>query len=120
MATKVKVLAMDQISDAAEKLLYSPATSFPPQAAVVRAMRFTNLSGIEAKLNLYLVPNGGSYANDKRFLFPKDLKLAPGEAAVDNQELTLGSGDKIYAAADASGANPPWFECVISGVERDV
>lgn len=118
MAVDIQVLAMDKIDGTTEVQVYSPSTSAPAKSAVVKAMRFVNVTSVDATLNVYLLQEGDTYATDKRHLFPKDVELSPGGEIVDDNEVTLGSGDKIYAQASNPGVGGTWFEFVVSGVER--
>jgi len=125
MAIKVKVLAIDQITTTSPKLLYSPATTAPAQTAIVKAIRFANLSGVIASLSLYFVPNGGTAPaslaspGGGKLISPKATSVPVGALLVEDNEVTLGAGDSIYAIADAPGGGSNWFEYVVSGIERD-
>jgi hypothetical protein len=115
MALKIRVLSMGQLtSGTPSQTLYTPTTTAPAQTAIVKAMRFSNITAGNLTLNVYFVPSGGT----QRRILPKDLLLAPNTTFTDSDELTLGSGDAILAVA-SGGTGTLWVDCVITGVERD-
>src|SRR6266436_9780397 len=112
MALKIKVLSLVQLTSAAAAgTLYSPATSAPAQTAIVKAMRFSNVSASNVTVNIYFVPSGSTYPTNARRIVPKDLALAAGAAFTDDEELTLGSGDVIYGVASNGPASSNWLDC---------
>lgn len=105
MALKIKVLANDLLNGTtAAKTVYTASPS-PAKSAMVTAMRFANVSGVQATLNVYFVPSGSTYPTNARFIFPKGLVLQNGFVALDDNQLTLSPGDSIYAAASVSSAS---------------
>lgn len=121
MPLDLKTLGIGTIANASSlsssHLLYKPTTSAPAQTAIVHCMRFTNVSSGAAKLQLFFLKSGGTIGGgspDERRLMPKDLSIAVGNTVIDDDQLTLGSGDGIYAFSDTTSA----IDFVISGSER--
>ncbi len=124
MALTIKVLANNVLSTVLTNNitapLYMPATATPAKVAIVKAWRFTNTGTTPVKINAYFQKNvantGGVFLTSAaRRILPKDLVLAPGYSAVDDVDLTLGSGDGLFAVSDTATA----VDYVVSGVERD-
>src|SRR5438128_5832051 len=103
MSLAIKVLASNQLGTSASTAVYSPASVSAPKVAIVKAWRFTNTSGSPVTINAYFQKGGGTFnSSNARFLLPPDFLLPAGNSAVDDLDLTLGSGDGIYAAASAA------------------
>jgi len=90
MALKIKVLSLIQLTFATPaNTVYNPTTTAPAQTAIVKAMRFSNVSSGSVTLNIYFVPSGSTYPVNARLIGPKDLVLASGGSYLDDEELTL-------------------------------
>jgi|SRR5947209_4252605 len=95
-------------------LLYKPATTTPLKAAIVHGLRLTNISSGPAKVQGFFMKNGGTIGTDERRLVPIDLTIPAGYTIIDDDQLTLGSGDGIYAFSDTADA----IDWVMSEAER--
>jgi hypothetical protein len=102
--------------------LYAPATGTLPKVAIVNSMRFTNPAGASVKMQVFFLEREGDAGetegdpdSERRRLLPKDVSIPPGMTVIDDEELTLGSGDGIYACANYGDV----IHYVITGVERD-
>jgi hypothetical protein len=81
---------------------------------IVKSIRMVNTNTTPVTVDLYLLRSGGTLVTDKRFICPPAMSIAAGSLALDDQEITMASGDAIYG--DASVANKVDF--VISGIQR--
>jgi hypothetical protein len=127
MALIVKTLALGTISATGSFFIYRPsaANASVPKAALVKGIRLLNTGATDVTVKLYFVPKGTQAAQDaltiKRWLVPRDMKLPPGLAVIDDVELTLSPGDSTNNAdaiyADASVINVVNF--AISGLEKE-
>lgn len=95
-------------------LLYAPTTATPLKTAIVHGLRLTNVSGGAAKVQGYFLKNGGTIGTDERRLVAIDLTIPAGYTVIDDDQLTLGAGDGIYAFSDTASA----IDWVMSGAER--
>jgi len=68
-----------------------------PQEHAVTCMIFCNTSGSTATLNLYAVPNGGTFSQCQ---IVKDLTIPAGETVtMDTEKIILSSADTVQASA---------------------
>ena len=89
------------------------------KAAMVQAVRLTNIGSATATVQVYFLKSGGTVAvgGDRRRILAQDLKLPAGFAVVDDNVLTLGPGDSIHAYSTTTGAT---VDFSLSGVESTV
>ena len=99
MPPDIKILKLDTLPTAASEL-YKPSSTDPKQTAIVQNMRFTNIGSGTSKFHLFFVKSGGTYANDARRIVPKELAIPTGYTVIDDDQLTLGSGDAIWGYID--------------------
>ena len=113
MALTIKMLADGQIGPNPNTVYdLNSSTGVPDgKAWIVKNMRFCNTDKVAQTLNLCYVRSGST----PRQISAKDLSVAPGAMFIDDQELTLGAGDKLQAKTSPGSK----FDYVISGVERD-
>lgn len=107
MATIIKSLYDGQLPTTVDNALYT-ATD---ESAIVKTIRLVNTDNVARAVNLYYEHDESS---NKRRITPVDLNLPPGWSYVEDDEITLGVGDKIYGCADAADK----IDCIISGVAR--
>jgi hypothetical protein len=127
MAMTIKVLALDQLTnETTGRSLYKASATAPMKSALIKAMRFTNVaSSATFVLNVYFIPAGSDWpdtpADPHYSILPAYQPLPAGYGILEEAELTLGSGDAIYAAASAIGSPPTgaWIQFVVSGLERE-
>ena len=115
MALEIKQLGAGQsvAAPGTGTLLYDMAVG---KSAIVRSMRFVNVSNQPAILIVYLRKG----ASTDHQISPS-VKLAPGAIYVDNDEITLrrlttDAGDAQSIRATATKNTVHW---VVSGIERD-
>lgn len=89
--------------------LYTSPTTPTPLTTIVKSIRIVNTNTTPVIVNLYFKESGRT----ERRIAPRDMTIPAGGLAIDDQEITMGSGDKIRG--DASAAN---VEYVISGIQR--
>lgn len=97
---------------------YAPSSTEPKKAAIVKTMRFTNLGSAPAKLNAWFQKGGGPFCLGcgARMILPLDQYLPPLWTCVEDDELTLDSGDGLYFQVDVGAS----VEFVLCGIEQDV
>jgi len=95
-------------------LLYKPSATAPKKTAIVHGMRFTNVGSAAAKVQLFFVKNGGTAGTDERRILPKDFTVPVGYTIIDDDQVTLDSGDGLYAFADTAST----MDFAVSGSER--
>lgn len=90
-------------------LLTTPTTIFTcpgvlvtdVQEHAVTCMIFCNAGGTDTTLNLFAVPNGGTYTQCQ---IVKDLTVPAGETVtMDTEKLILSTGDTVQAIAGVVG-----------------
>ena len=113
MAIVIKNLGEGQIGPNADTVYDLPAAVPTGKAWIVKSVRLLNTDTVARTVNLYFFKSSGSAA---RQISPKDMVLGAGQLAIDDQEITLGAGDKIQGKASSGNK----IDYVISGVERDV
>ena len=112
MAVVIKNLGEGQIGPSANTVYDLPGAVPTGKAWIVKGVRLLNTDTVTQTVNLYFLKSGST----ARQISPKDLVLGAGQLAVDDQEITMGAGDKIQGKASAGNK----IDYVISGVERDV
>ena len=96
--------------------VYVPSATDPKMVAIVESMRFTNTGSGTATLRAWFQKGGGTYSSSiARRILPYDQSIPPGYTLIDDDELTLDSGDGIYLQA-GSGT----IEFAFNGMERDL
>jgi len=125
MAILIKTLAVGTIGTTEATLLYRSSNTPSPKATLVTSLRLVNTSEAEVTIQVYFVPKGTTIQQDaltnKRWIFPKGLKIPPGLAVIDDVELTLSAGDDpnnadaIYAQASTSNV----LNYSVAGVEQE-
>lgn len=125
MAILIKTLAVGTIGTTEATLLYRSSNTPSPKATLVTSLRLVNTGSAEVTIQVYFVPKGlpnqQNALTNKRWIFPKDLKIPPGLAVIDDVELTLSAGDDpdnadaIYVEASASNV----MNYSIAGVEKE-
>ena len=96
--------------------IYAPSSSAPKKAAIVKAMRFTNTGGGPAKLRAWFKKGGGPFAlgfGARRILY--DECIPAGCIGIEDEEVTLNSGDGLYFQSDVG-----LVQFVLFGVEQDI
>jgi hypothetical protein len=118
MAISVKTLESGKVGSTSFVDLYTVAAN---KAAIVKNIRLVNFHATDAKtLTLFYLKAGttagtGTTVASERRISPVALSVAAGNLYVDNEELTMGAGDKIRILVQTVDI----FDYVISGVERD-
>src|SRR5260221_1605361 len=107
MALTIKNLAATQLSTTANTPLYTVPSG---KAAIVKNMRCVNRDTVPRTFNLYYKFSTGSAVQ----ITPKNMSLAAGALAIEENEVTLGAGDHIQDDASAASTG----DCTISGIER--
>lgn len=109
MAIIVKSLANGRLNSAGAFVNVYPASGTATRPALVKSMRFVNISDTAAAtLTLQL-----THAGMTKQIGPTNINVAPKSLYVESVEITLGVGDAILAR----GAQ---FDYVLSGIEREV
>ena len=114
MAVIIKALAQGQLPTSTTSPLYTapPASPGPARAAIVKNMRFVNVSGSSVTINIYFRRgSGGTFYR----VLTKDMSVAAAQLVIANEEVTLEPDDRIYGTASAGTS----VDYVFSGVERD-
>jgi len=110
MALTIRVLGTGQLNDLSEHDLHAVAVP-TGKAQIVKAMRFTNASGVDdTRVSVFL-----SHNSSERMVSPVGLLLHPGQAYIDDTEISLEAGDKLRAKLGTGGP----VDYVITGIERD-
>lgn len=112
MAIVIKNLGEGQIGPNADTVYDLPGAVPSGKAWIVKSIRLANTDTVARTVNLYFL----KLSSSARQISPKDLAMAPGQVAIDNEEITMGAGDKIQGKASSGNK----IDYVISGVERDV
>jgi len=105
MAVQVLSLASGQVQTATATIYTSTNVT-----TIVKSIRLVNTGSAPVIVNVYLYRLANA---DTRHLWPLAMTLAGYALAVDDQEVTMSSGDMITAGASASGV-----DFVISGIQR--
>jgi hypothetical protein len=113
MAIVIKNLGEGQIGPTDNVVYDLPGAVPAGKAWIVKNVRLLNTDTVARTINLYFLKSGGS---TPRQISPKDMVLGAGQLAIDDQEITLGPGDKIQGKASSGNK----IDYVMSGVERDV
>ena len=117
MAVQILSLAYGQLSTLTggqPNLLYTSPTTPTALTTIVKSVRLVNQNTSPVTVDLYLLRSGDTLATSKRFISPQAMSIGAGALAIDDQEITMASGDAIYG--DASVAAKVDF--VISGIQR--
>jgi hypothetical protein len=107
MSVQILSLAHSTLADTAQHALYTTPAGL---TSIVKSIRLVNAATGPVTINLYFTPSGGS----SYFIAPTNLLIGAGGMAIDDQEITMGPGDSIQAAASVGGA----ISYVISGIQR--
>ena len=110
MAITIANLGQGQIGPSANTV-YDLYTVPSTRAAMVKNMRFVNVDTATRAINVYYKKSGQT----AQTVLPVNLLLNAGNLVIEENEITMGVGDKIQAKAD--GGNK--IDYVISGIERD-
>ncbi len=110
MAVKILSLASGQLSTTSQTVIYTSPVGPPALTSIVKSIRLVNTDTVPRTINLYFTPNGGS----TRRIAPPGLSIAAGSLVIDDQEITMASGDAIKADASAASV----IDFVISGIQR--
>lgn len=112
MAVTLKLLGNGTVGSGAGTDLYIASTS-PKKTAALKAVSFVNTNTTtSATIDLYVYRSGDA----NRRLIPASTVIPPGGQIIHEDEITLGSGDKIVGIV-ASGNT---VDFVVCGLERDV
>jgi hypothetical protein len=109
MAVTILSLASGPLPTSKTTIYTSPTT---PSAltTIVKSIRLVNTAATPTTVNIYLFRPADN--NDRR-IFPQNMSVPAGGLAIDDQEITMTSGDLIKADCSASG-----IDYVISGIQR--
>ena len=110
MSVQVLSLASGQLSTTSQTVIYTSPVGPPALTSIVKSIRLVNTDSVPRKINLYFTPNGGA----TRHIAPQNMSLPAGALAIDDQEITMASGDAIKADGSAASV----IDFVISGVQR--
>ena|SRR5579859_6073107 len=113
MAVQILSLATGQLSSTSQTAMYTSPTTPAPLTSIVKSIRLVNTTSSPVTVNLYI----SRFLNptyDTRHLIPISMSVPGNSAAIDDQEITMASGDIIKG--DASTNNVVDF--VISGIQR--
>src|SRR5437762_169936 len=103
MSANIKVLKATRLSwstgmSGIQSRLYYPQST--GQSAIVKAMRFSNITSVTLMVNIYFVPSTATWTSGvpsaKFRIAPKDLTLLAGQTFSDQTELTLATNESIY------------------------
>ncbi len=115
MAVLILSLASGQVQQNSTAIYTSPTTP-SPLTTIVKSIRLVNKDSVPRTVNLYInratAPDNGV---DRR-IAPKDMTIPAGGLAIDDQEVTMTSGDVLKA--DASGVAGTAIDFLISGIQR--
>jgi len=95
-------------------LLCKASDTAPLKAVIVKNISVVNKGSVARGFNLLMAPSSGGAVYQ---LTPIDLLLAPNSQAIYDEEITLGSGDKVQVRLSTAGGD---FDVVAFGMERDV
>ena len=109
MSVQILSLASGYLPNATNPIYTSPVGP-PALTTIVKSIRLVNTAATAATVNLYLTRSAGGNA---RHLIPNNMTIPAGGLAIDDQEITMSSGDQI--TYDTTGTA---IDFVISGIQR--
>jgi hypothetical protein len=113
MSVQVLSLASGQLSTTSQTAIYTSPVGPPALTSIVKSIRLVNTTSSPVTVNLYI----SRFLNpgyDTRHLIPLSMSVPGNGAAIDDQEITMASGDIIKGDASATTA----VDFVISGIQR--
>jgi len=105
MAVQILSLANGQLNLATTDMYASTAIT-----TIVKSIRLVNTGSLPITINLYFLLNLGT----ARRIAPVNMTIPAGGLAIDDQEITMGPGDKVRGDASSGGT----VDFVISGIQR--
>lgn len=117
MAVQVMSLAYGQLGNTTggqPNLLYLSPTTPTALTTLIKSIRLVNQNSTAVTVDLYLLRSGDNVTTSKRFICPKAMSIAASGMAIDDQEITLASGDAIYGDANV----PSVVDFTIFGIQR--
>jgi hypothetical protein len=110
MAVQIFSIASGQLSTSAASSIYTSPTSPSPLTTIIKSIRLVNTASTPTTVNLYIFR---SPDNTNRRIAPQNMSIPAGGLAIDDQEITMSSGDVIKGDASAAAV-----DFSISGIQR--
>jgi hypothetical protein len=114
MSVQILSLATGQLITTSQTVLYTSPVGPPALTSIVKSIRLVNTTSSPVTVNLYLNRNSGTGSPDTRHLIPLSMSVPGNSAAIDDQEITMASGDIIKGDASVNTV----VDFVISGIQR--
>ena len=114
MSVQILSLATGQLSSTSQTAIYTSPVGPPSLTSIVKSIRLVNTTSSPVTVNLYISKLTPPSTYDTRHLIPLSMSVSGNGAVIDDQEITMASGDIIKG--DASVNNVVDF--VISGIQR--
>jgi hypothetical protein len=111
MAVQILSLASGQLGTGSQGNLYQSPVSPTPFTSVVKGIRLVNTGSSTLTVNLWFKV---ALTSTVTRIAPKAMSLAPGACAVDDQEITMASGDQILGDCSAGTT----VDFTIFGIQR--
>lgn len=110
MSVQILSLANGQLSNTSQTTIYTSPVGPPALTSIVKSIRLVNTDTVPRTINLYFMQLSGSV----RHISPQNMTIPAGGLAIDEQEITMASGDVIKGDASAGSV----IDFVISGIQR--
>ena len=106
MTLTIKLLAHGSLPSTTGDLYVVPAGT----KAIIKTLKIVNVDTATRTVNLYAKPSGLT----ARRIIPVDMELGAGYMGVEDEELTLGTGDAIQGSCSVAGV----VDYTVYGVEE--
>ena len=109
MSVQILSLASGYLPLANNPIYTSPSTL----TTIIKSIRLVNTDSVPRTVNIYLKRAAESPTPTNRYLTPVNLSIPAGGLYIDDQEITMSSGDQINYDTTATR-----IDFVISGIQR--
>lgn len=112
MAVQILSLASGALSTTLASTLYTSPTTPVALTTIVKSIRLVNTGSSPTTVNLYVWR--AAQDNTNRHIAPVNMTVPSGGLAIDDQEITLSSGDIVKGDVASGGT----VDYLISGIQR--